>query len=80
MALLYQYNGSQWNQIQEDSIEYEWTFIDRYGQEIVGTNLINRFPNNYNSQTGKVTGRCLYIDGNTVNNRITANVKVTLEI
>jgi hypothetical protein len=58
---------------------YEWYFRDAQNNPITNsTTLTNKFGSAYNSSTGKVTGKCLYIDKTTVDNKITIDVKVTV--
>ena len=57
---------------------YEWTFRDDNNSPITNAQeLTTKFGDSYNSTTGKVTGKCLYVDRNVVDNKLTADVKVT---
>lgn len=75
-ATLYYKDGGSWK-VQPLTATYEWSFRNAQNQPITdSTTLTNKFKNAYNSTTGKVTGKCLYLDKTTVDNKITADVKV----
>lgn len=77
-AILYYKNNGSWA-VRANTATYEWTFRDSSNTPITNsTTLSTRFGNSYNSTTGKVTGKCLYIDKNTVDNKLTADVKVII--
>lgn len=77
-ATLYYKDGGSWK-VQPLTATYEWSFRNAQNQPITdSTTLTNKFKNAYNSTTGKVTGKCLYLDKTTVDNKITADVKVTV--
>lgn len=61
------------------SATYEWTFRDENNVPITSSQELQaRFGSSYNSTTGKVTGKCLYLDKNVVDNKLIADVMVTL--
>ena len=74
-ATLYQKNNGTWVTTPITST-YQWTFRDVDNKPITGQGLSDKFGNSYNSSTGKVTGKCIYIDKNTVDNKLTADVMV----
>ena len=77
-ATLYYKDGGSWK-IQPIEATYEWTFRKADNTPINdSTTLAARFGSSYNSTTGKVTGKCIYIDKTTVVNKLTADVMVTL--
>lgn len=78
VATLYQKKSGSWS-VLTPTATYEWYFRDAQNNPITNsTTLTNKFGNAYNSSTGKVTGKCLYIDKTTVDNKITVDVKVTV--
>ena len=78
IATLYYKDGGSWK-VQPLTATYEWSFRNAQNQPITDSaTLTNKFKNAYSSTTGKVTGKCLYLDKTTVDNKITADVKVTV--
>ena len=78
IATLWQKTGNSWRAM-TPTATYEWYFRDAQNNPITNsTTLTNKFGSAYNSSTGKVTGKCLYIDKTTVDNKITIDVKVTV--
>lgn len=76
-ATLYVKDGT-WK-VQPLTATYEWTFRNSQNVPITSSETLSaKFGNAYNSQTGKVTGKCLYLNKTTVDNKITADVKVTV--
>ena len=76
-ATLYVYDTS-WT-VQSIEADYEWTFRDKDNIPITNSaTLTNKFGSAYNSSTGKVTGKCIFVNATTVDNKITADVKVTV--
>ena len=74
-ATLYIKNNGTWS-VQTISATYEWTFRDSNNSPITNATILqNRFGNAYNVSTGKVTGKCLYIDKTSVTNKLTADIK-----
>lgn len=76
-ATLYYKDGTTWK-IQPTTATYEWTFRDSSNVPLTSQALSAKFGDAYDSNTGKVTGKCLYLDKTTVDNKITADVKVTV--
>ena len=77
-AILYYKDSGTW-QIQPIEGTYEWTFRKADNTPINDSaTLTARFGSSYNSTTGKVTGKCIYIDKTTVVNKLTADVMVTV--
>lgn len=77
-AVLYYKDSGTWK-VQPIEATYEWTFRKADNTPISdSTTLAARFGNSYNSTTGKVTGKCLYLDKTTVVNKLTADVMVTV--
>ncbi len=76
-AILYYKDGSTWK-VQPTTATYEWTFRDSSNVPLTSQALSAKFGDAYDSNTGKVTGKCLYLDKTTVDNKITADVKVTV--
>lgn len=77
-AVLYYKDGGTW-QVQSLEGTYEWTFRKADNTPINDSaTLAARFGSSYNSTTGKVTGKCIYIDKTTVVNKLTADVMVTV--
>lgn len=67
-ARLMQYNGSSWNEVGAEC-EYEWTFRNENNEPIVS--------NVPYQDTDKTKNQFLYINSGLINNKITADVKVT---
>ena len=77
-AILYYKDSGSWK-VQPIEDTYEWTFRKADNTPINDSaTLTTRFGSSYNSTTGKVTGKCIYIDKTTVVNKLTADVKVTV--
>ena len=77
-AILYYKDSGTWK-VQPTEATYEWTFRKADNTPIDDSaTLTARFGDSYNSTTGKVTGKCIYIDKTTVVNKLTADVKVTV--
>lgn len=77
-AVLYYKDGGSWS-IQPTEATYEWTFRKADNTPINDSaTLTARFGSSYNSTTGKVTGKCIYIDKTTVVNKLTADVMVSV--
>ena len=77
-AVLYYKDGGTWK-VQPTEATYEWTFRKADNTPINDSaTLSTRFGDSYDSATGKVTGKCIYIDKTTVVNKLTADVKVTV--
>ena len=77
-AVLYYKDGGTWK-VQPTEATYEWTFRKADNTPIDDSaTLSTRFGDSYDSATGKVTGKCIYIDKTTVVNKLTADVKVTV--
>ena len=75
-ATLYYKDSGSWL-VQPLEATYEWTFRKADNTPINDSaTLTTRFGSSYNSTTGKVTGKCIYIDKTTVVNKLTADVKV----
>lgn len=66
-AQLMQYNGSTWVAQTTRRCTYEWTYRN-----------VNNVPLTANDTKPATTGQFVYIDGTLVQNKITADVKVTL--
>lgn len=76
-ATLYIYDTS-W-EIQPIEAIYEWTFRDKDNVPITNSAILTtKFGSAYDSTTGKVTGKCIFVNAITVDNKITADVKVTV--
>ena len=67
-ARLMQYDGSSWNEVGAEC-EYEWTFRNENNEPIVS--------NVPYQDTDKTKNQFLYINSGLINNKITADVKVT---
>ena len=60
------YNGSSWV-AQTSKCNYEWTYLN-----------VNNIPLTANDKKPATSGQFVYIDGSLIQNKITADVKVTL--
>ena len=77
-AVLYYKDSGTWK-VQPIEATYEWTFRKADNTPINDSATLSaRFGSSYNSTTGKVTGKCIYIDKTTVVNKLTADVMVTV--
>ena len=77
-AVLYYKDAGSWT-VQPIEATYEWTFRKADNTPISdSTTLAARFGSSYDSTTGKVTGKCIYIDKTTVVNKLTADVMVSV--
>lgn len=77
-AILYYKDSGTWK-VQPIEATYEWTFRKADNTPINDSATLSaRFGSSYNSTTGKVTGKCIYIDKTTVVNKLTADVMVTV--
>ena len=77
-ATLYYKDSGTWS-VQPLEATYEWTFRKADNTPINDSaTLAARFGSSYDSTTGKVTGKCIYIDKTTVVNKLTADVMVTV--
>lgn len=76
-ATLYIYDTS-WT-VQPIEATYEWTFRNKDNTPITDSAVLTtKFGSAYNSTTNKVTGKCIFVNATTVDNKITADVKVTV--
>lgn len=66
-AQLMKYNGTNWI-AQTSRCSYEWTYRN-----------VNNIPLTTNEKKPATTGQFVYIDGSLIQNKITADVKVTLD-
>ena len=77
-AVLYYKDSGTWK-VQPIEATYEWTFRKADNTPINDSATLSaRFGSSYNSTTGKVIGKCIYIDKTTVVNKLTADVMVTV--
>ena len=78
-ATLYRNNEGNWGPVTLEAT-YEWTFRNKDGIEITdSTELQRRFGDAYDNTTGKVYGKCLYVDATSIDKKIIAEVKVIYE-